>query len=72
MAKCWLLELAEVHYAYLQDVVMPRLTNTGFTAFTRKTSTVDLSQAAKLLSHFKGDMSPLLGGQCTYESLNLV
>ncbi|OQV11878.1 hypothetical protein BV898_13845 [Hypsibius exemplaris] len=68
MAKCWLLELAEVHYAYLQDVVMPRLTNTGFSVFTRKNSAVnDISQAAKVLHHIQnqGDMSPLLGSQCT-------
>lgn len=42
IAKCWFLETAENHYYYVQDQLMQRLINTGFTAFSRKTSCVDI------------------------------
>ncbi|XP_055342595.1 uncharacterized protein LOC129591093 isoform X2 [Paramacrobiotus metropolitanus] len=51
VAKCWILELADVHYNYLQEQVMQRLINTGFTVFTRKTSNIDSPNRSPISPH---------------------
>ncbi|GAU96439.1 hypothetical protein RvY_07885 [Ramazzottius varieornatus] len=72
LAKCWLLEMAEVHHKYLEEVIMPRLTNTGFVAFTRKTSGIDITHTTQLLEDFYHSQLSPSGSEntLTMEDLN--